>query len=223
MKILVVDDHQELLEYVGEALRREGFEVVCVGTAGDARRELTDRAVKLMILDLGLPDGSGASLCMDLRDSGSSVPILMLTATSAVASRVQCLDAGADDYLTKPFAIAELRARVRALLRRTSSARLDVFERGPVRLDFASRRAEHHGMPAPITAREWAILEVLVAAGGDVVSKQRLLEHAWPNASEGKTASLDVLLSRIRQKLGDDLVRTVRGQGYSVIVSDSQS
>lgn len=118
MKLLIVDDHQELLEYVGEALTRDGFEVKCAATCRAARQHLGQQIFDLAVLDLALPDGSGAELCLLLRADYPKTRVLVLTANTSVASRVASLDSGADDYLMKPFALAELRARVRALLRR---------------------------------------------------------------------------------------------------------
>jgi two-component system, OmpR family, response regulator len=213
--ILIVDDDAELLQLLSQALQQEGFEVRTAMAAKEAERVLAGSAVQLLILDLGLPDESGLELCKRLRASAAALPILVLTARSAVKIRVESLDAGADDYLSKPFAVAELRARVRALLRR-AKAPFPVYRTGQVHLDFASKRAEVGGKQAPITAREWAILEVLCSAQGAVVSRAQLLAQAWPQADESKLASLDVLVSRIRRKLGGDVVRTLRGGGYAL-------
>jgi two-component system, OmpR family, response regulator len=169
-----------------------------------------------MVLDLGLPDGSGRELCRDLRRRGNPIPILVLTAESAVSSRVACLDAGADDFLGKPFAVVELRARVRALGRRAISLRTFAYERGDVFLDFAARRALVAGREAPITAREWSILELLAGRSGRVVSRSELLDGVWSEISDATNASLDVLIGRIRKKLGANVVRTVRGEGYAL-------
>jgi two-component system OmpR family response regulator len=145
--------------------------------------------------------------------------ILVLTAQSAVASRVRCLDAVADDYLSKPFAVAvaELRARVRALSRRVRVGPPPLLQRGKAVLDFEGRRATLDAREAPITAREWAILECLARARGAVVSRQELLERVWTRNDAAAAASPEVLIGRIRRKLGNDLIRTLRGGGYVLV------
>lgn len=216
MRVLIVDDHDELLDLVTRALTRDGHNVLSARTERDARRVLADNSVDLILLDLGLPDGSGQELCRALRRSGNSAPILVLTAQSAVSSRVECLDAGADDYLSKPFAIAELRARVRALGRRAVTVRTFAYERNDVFLDFAARRALVRGQEAPVTAREWSILELLAARVGRVVSRSEMLESVWGETNDAASASLEVLIARIRRKLSASVIRTVRGEGYAL-------
>jgi two-component system, OmpR family, response regulator len=216
MRVLVVDDEVEVLDLVERALLRDDHKVHTARSEREAREALAAHGLDLMILDLGLPDGSGKELCRDLRRRGNPMPILVLTAESAVSSRVACLDAGADDFLGKPFAVAELRARVRALGRRAISLRTFAYERGDVFLDFAARRAVVAGQEAPITAREWSILELLAARSGRVVSRSELLDGVWSEISDATNASLDVLIGRIRKKLGTHVVRTVRGEGYAL-------
>jgi DNA-binding response OmpR family regulator len=216
MQVLVVDDHEELLELVRRALARDGHEVFVASTLAGAAAEARLRRPELVVLDLGLPDGSGEELCRRLRASDEAPAILILTAENRVASRVRCLDAGADDYLAKPFAVAELRARVRALSRRARGASVSVLHRGDVSLDFRARRALRGGKEAPVTAREWGILELLSANAGRVVGRSELLERFWHRQGEAESASLEVLVGRIRRKLGSDLIRTVRGEGYAL-------
>jgi len=216
MRVLVVDDDLELLELVGRALARDRHEVWSAASAEQALTELARRAPEIVVLDLGLPGLSGEELCQQIRGRGSHPLILVLTAQSAVASRVRCLDHDADDYLTKPFAVAELRARVRALSRRMTLARPEAFTHGTLRLDFVARRAYVAETEAPITAREWKILELLAANRGSVVSRAELLGRIWKQNDESAAASLEVLVGRIRRKLGSDVVRTVRGAGYSL-------
>ncbi len=216
MRVLVVDDNEELLDLVGRSLTSDGHDLVFATTAGQALSKLQAMHIDLMVLDLGLPDGSGVQLCRQLREAHYCLPILILTAERAVASRVECLDAGADDYLGKPFAIAELRARVRALARRAPLAGREPVVIGDCRLDFAARHASVNGRQAPVTAREWAILEFLVARRGQIVPRDELLQSAWQRADDAARTSLDVLISRIRKKLGTEIIRTVRGTGYTL-------
>ena len=216
MRVLVVDDHREVLELVDRALSRDQHQVFTADSAERALAELSARRPDIVVLDLGLPDGSGEELCRRIRGTDEGAAILVLTAQSAVASRVRCLDAGADDYLTKPFAVAELRARVRALSRRTQRAAPRVWQHGRVRLDFSARRASLGEREAPVTAREWAILECLARSAGHVVPRQQLLEQVWAKADAASAASLEVLIGRIRRKLGAEVVRTLRGGGYAL-------
>jgi two-component system OmpR family response regulator len=216
MRILVVDDHPDVLDLVTRALERDHHVVSTAAAIESARERLAASPIELLILDLGLPDGSGQALCAELRAQGSSIPILVLTAKSAVASRVAVLDAGADDYLGKPFAVAELRARVRALGRRGTTLHAVVHEHGGVTLDFSARRALVDGQEAAITSREWSILQALAQRNGRVIARHELLDSVWGDDGEASSASLDVLIARIRRKLGADVIRTVRGQGYAL-------
>lgn len=216
MRILVIDDHPEVLDLVQRALERDRHVVSTAAGAQAAQERLATGSFDLIVLDLGLPDGSGQALCEELRAQGNSVPILVLTAKSAVASRVAVLDAGADDYLPKPFAVAELRARVRALGRRGATLHAFVVERGPLKLDFSARRATVDGVEAPITSREWSILQALAMRDGRVIARSELLDSVWGDDSEASSASLDVLIARIRRKLGAGVIRTLRGEGYAL-------
>jgi len=181
-------------------------------------RHATTVEFDVIILDRMLPDGDGLDLCRRIRAEGIATPILCLTAMGEVGDRIEGLDAGADDYLRKPFALAELRARVRALGRRTGRGVPRLVEAGTVRVDFLSRRFERAGLEIPLTAREWAVLEALVSKSGRVVARRDLLEDIWHDARRPSSESLDVILSRLRRKLGrlEDgcAIRTVRGEGF---------
>lgn len=223
MRVLVVDDDTELLELVERALVRDGQEVDTATSAEEALQSIRRNPPGILVLDLGLPGLSGEELCGRLRAASSSPAILIVTAQSAVASRVRCLDAGADDYITKPFAVAELRARVRALARRATHApRAEAWSAAGIELDFVKRRALRDGKEAPITSGEWVILEAFVARPGAVVSRTELLQRGRTAPGRAAGASLEVLVGRIRRKLGDDLVRTVRGEGYALVVPASE-
>jgi two-component system OmpR family response regulator len=214
MRILLVDDQAELRELVQRALVRDGHQVSTAASVAEAEAQLAQHGCELLVLDLGLPDGSGQRLCHDLRRRRNTAHLWVRTAQSAVSSRGACLDAGADDFLSKPFAVAELRARVRALGRRQGAARTFSYERDGVVVDFAARRACVGTEEAPITAREWAILEMLAARKGRVVSRAELLDAVWGEVNEQSSQSLDTLIARIRRKLGAEVLRTVRGEGY---------
>jgi DNA-binding response OmpR family regulator len=214
--ILVVDDHAELLRLVVGALEGDGHRAVAARSVAEANAALRGLRFDVIVLDDALPDGSGVELCRAVREQGSLTPILILTAHAAVHERVRGLDAGADDFLGKPFAVAELRARVRALGRRPSYPEGQSLRREGVELDFSRRRAAAFGQEVPLTAREWHILELLVSARGRIVSRARILEEVWSDDSGSAAASLDVLIARIRKKLGSELVRTLRGEGYAL-------
>lgn len=215
MRVLLVDDEGELLSVVTRALSQDGHAVTTAKDLASARNGL-DSQPDVVVLDLSLPDGLGLTLCRELRAARSQVPILVLTAHSEVARRVEALDAGADDFLAKPFAVAELRARVRALGRRGPMPRGLTHQQGALTLDFAARHASKAGVQMAVTAREWAILEVLARRAGRLVPRSELLEGVWGEATASASGSLEVLVARLRRKLGDDVIRTVRGEGYAL-------
>lgn len=215
MRVLVVDDEADVRSVVARALQADGHAVATAPDLDTARERLVT-GTDLIVLDLRLPDGFGLDLCRALRAEGSTVPILLLTAFSQVALRVEGLDAGADDFLAKPFAVAELRARVRALGRRGALPRGLIYACDDVQLDFAGRSAHRAGAEVAVTAKEWAILEMLAQRAGRIVSRIDLLEGVWGDDSETAAGSLEVLVSRLRRKLGAQLIRTLRGEGYAL-------
>jgi DNA-binding response OmpR family regulator len=215
MRVLVVDDEKDVRSVLARALKADGHAVATAADLETARARV-DQGTDLIVLDLRLPDGFGLELCRELRADGSTVPILLLTALSQVALRVEGLDAGADDFLAKPFAVAELRARVRALGRRGSFPRGVVYTYEGIALEFAGRKATRDDKEVAITSKEWAILDMLARRPGRIVSRLDLLEGVWGQASESVASSLEVLIGRLRRKLDPSLIRTLRGAGYAL-------
>jgi two-component system OmpR family response regulator len=221
LRVAVVEDDREMRELLREALGNEGYAVTAVGSGAAANETVRGGDVDAVILDVWLPDADGVELCRAWRRSGLRIPILMLTARTDVAARVSGLEAGADDYLGKPFALAELRARLTALRRGGRPLRGELFRRGPVTVDFGRRQAWVGGQEVAITRRELEVLERLAEAGGHAVSRDDLLQDVWGEATRETAASLEVMVARLRRKLerpgGSAIVRTVRGYGYAVV------
>jgi two-component system OmpR family response regulator len=220
MHLLLVEDDPRLADLVSRLLSGERHLVERAAT-GSAALELADGAgIDAIVLDVGLPDVSGLEVARRLRDRGSQVPILMLTARDSVSDRVAGLDSGADDYLVKPFAIEELAARVRALGRRGRGAGVaPAISAGPVQLDEASRIVTVDGIRVDLSPREFALLECLLRHRGQVLTRDQLLDHAWPYDAEVTPAIVDTYVYFLRRKLGPvagGCIETVRGTGYRV-------
>jgi DNA-binding response OmpR family regulator len=216
VRVLVVDDHQQIHDLLVRSLERDGHRVDSARSLSDARERLAEREADVIVLDVALPDGSGFDLCRELRRDGARAPILMLTAQGDVNRRVEGLDAGADDFLAKPFAVAEVRARVRALGRRGPVPATMEHRAGDVTLAISERRARRGAREVPLTAREWAVLELLAARNGRIVSRAEILDAIWGDGDEAASGSLDVIIARIRRKLGPRVLRTLRGEGYGL-------
>lgn len=218
MRVLVIEDSMPTRELLERSLTAAGFEVTFAARVATGRRLAEDAPFDVIVLDIMLPDGSGLDLCRELRTNGVLTPILFLTARSDVEDRIAGLDAGGDDYLRKPFALAELQARLRALGRRRGVAPPHRVESAAMLIDFTARRLVRDTVEVPLTAREWGVLELLASRAGRVVARDELLETLWGERSAATSESLDVIMSRLRRKLGDTedgcAVRTVRGAGY---------
>jgi DNA-binding response OmpR family regulator len=217
MRVLVVEDHKELAEAIAAGLRREGM-AVDLSFDGDSALERTCCTdYDVIVLDRDLPGTHGDEVCTALITEGKNTRILMLTASAAIADRVDGLTLGADDYLPKPFAFAELVARIRALGRRSQPAVPPVLACGDLRLDPARRVALRAGQRLVLTAKEMAVLELLLAAQGAVVSAEQMLEQAWDEHADPFTATVKVTISRLRAKLGDPpVIQTVDRCGYRI-------
>lgn len=224
MRILLIEDDVKAARLLVRGLEEEGFVVDVAHSAeeGDERAFVTD--YDLIVLDWMLPGRDGLSFCGDLRRRGAKAPILMLTARDALADRVAGLNAGADDYLTKPFAFEELLARSRALLRRSEFTRPPVLRVADLSLDAQSHLASRGATTLDLTPKEYAILEVLMRHAGDVVSRSRLAEQVWKTDLIGIDNLIDVHVSKLRRKVdGPDLVpliQTVRGRGFRLVPAD---
>lgn len=215
MRVLVVEDHSELAEAVASGLRREGMAVDVVGDGSTGLVNARVYEYDVIVLDRDLPRLHGDDVCRQLTADGIRARVLMLTASGGIEDRVQGLTLGADDYLPKPFAFAELVARVRALARRAQPALPPVLESGDLQLDSARRLASRGGERLDLSAKEFAVLELLMGAQGAVISSEELLARAWDEAADPFSNVVKVTISRLRRKLGEpDPIETVQGGGY---------
>ena len=217
MRVLVVEDHAKLAMAVATLLRREGIAVDVVFDGNDALAQVAVNRYDVVVLDRDLPGLHGDQVCQDMAAEGNAVGILMLTAASGVDDRVEGLGLGADDYLPKPFNIAELVARIRALARRSRPALPPILVHGDLRLDTARRVASRAGKRLTLNPKELAVLELLLSAQGAVVTAEELLERAWDEAADPFTNTVRMTVSRLRAKLGDPpIIDTVARSGYRV-------
>ena len=220
MRLLLVEDDERLAGSLARGLRGEGYAVDLAATGDEAVVHAQVHDYDVVVLDVMLPGLDGVSVCRTLRAAGRWSPVLMLTARDGVADRIRGLDAGADDYLVKPFDFGELVARLRALLRRGAPERPAVVVAGDLEVDPARRSVTRAGRRVELSAREFAVLELLARRAGQVVSRTELLEHVWDRNYRGSTNIVDVYVGYLRRKLenpfGRPLIHTVRGAGYRV-------
>ena len=218
MRILLAEDDPNLAEGLMRSLRQAGYAVDCAKTGSEADAALEANEFGLLILDIGLPEKSGLQVLKRLRARNSKVPVLILTARDSLSDRVTGLDAGADDYLAKPFELAELEARVRALARRGMAGGLALISHGPLTYDPIGRIACLQGTPVELSAREVGLLEIFLQRAGRLVSKDQLVNHLCEWGEEVSGNAIEVYVHRLRKKLEPGGVRivTVRGLGYSL-------
>ena len=218
MRVLLVEDDPELRDFLVRAIRESTWAVDAVADGRAALTAMSRADYDLAVLDLGLPDMDGFEVCRQLRERGDRTPVLILTARQDVNDRVQGLDVGADDYLSKPFDVAELMARLRALARRPAAVLGPVLRLRDLWLDPASRRVERDSTPVILTAREFALLEYLLRNPKLVLSRAQILEHVWDDNFDPVANAVDVLVGRVRRKIDREglipLLHTVRGVGY---------
>jgi two-component system response regulator MprA len=221
-RVLVVDDDPKITAFLRRALVLEGYEVAVAQTGADGLRSVAEAPPELVILDIMMPGIDGLEVCKRLRTAGEGMPVLLLTARDAVADRVKGLDAGADDYLVKPFALEELLARVRALLRRRSAqpaeeATQPVLAYADLTLDPATREVSRGQNLIELTAKEFDLLHILLQYPRQVLSKDLLMDRVWGHDWSGESNVVEVYIMYLRQKLGEPrLIQTVRGAGYAL-------
>jgi len=217
-RILVIDDEPRILNFVGRGLRAQGYTVDTVADAPSGLRTATDADYDLVILDLLMPGLDGVSLLRSLIDRKPAQPVIVLSAIADPASKVECLELGAEDYLAKPFSLDELLARIRARLRRSTESRLTSLTVGRLRLDLIRREADNGAGAIGLADREFLLLGELMRNAGHIVSKERLLSSVWGFYFDTASNVVDVYVGRLRRKLGADVIETVRGKGYRLDV-----
>lgn len=216
MRILLAEDEPVLANQIKDTLKSEGLTVDIASDGAEAQYLGETEPYDVIILDIGMPIRDGLTVLRNLRTGGSDTPILMLTARNDWTDRVDGLDAGADDYLTKPFHMAELSARVRAMIRRKAGKSNPVFEKDDVSFDSRTNQVMVKGVPASLTAQEIAVLSYLFHNAGRLVSRTELSEHIYQYEGDRDSNTIAVFVNRLRNKLGNDLIETVRGRGYVI-------
>ena len=222
MRILLVEDESSAARFIAKGLREATYAVDVAADGNAAAEQCQQYDYDAIVLDVMLPGRDGLSVCREIRAAGSDVPVLMLTARDAVEARVQGLDAGADDYLTKPFDFRELLARLRALTRRERRPLApERIEIGGLTIDVPGRRVFRQGHEIALTSREYALLEYLARHAGEVVGRADIAEHVWDEHYDAFSNVVDVYIQRLRRKLDDpegpSMIRTRRGQGYQLL------
>ncbi|KAA6175131.1 response regulator [Pseudomonas veronii] len=216
MRLLLIEDDVALGEGIHQALVREGYTVDWLQDGSSALHALLSETFDVVVLDLGLPRMDGLEVLRRLRDSGSNLPVLILTARDATEDRIAGLDAGADDYLIKPFDLAELKARLRALLRRSAGRARVMIEHAGICLDPSTQQVSYHGEPVLLTPKEYQLLHELLSPPGRVMTRDQLMQLLYGWNEEAESNTLEVHIHHLRKKFSSELIRTVRGVGYLV-------
>ncbi|MBD3677116.1 MAG: response regulator transcription factor [Rhodobacteraceae bacterium] len=217
MRVLVVDDELVLCKQIQNAFQGEGYAVDLAHDGEDAAHLGANEPYDLIILDIGLPKQDGISVLKAWRAEGLDMPVLLLTARDGWSERVDGLDAGADDYLSKPFHMSELLARARALIRRNKGRMQEVFSQGGFSFDLRTGTATVDGLPVKLTAQEVAVLRYLVHNSGRYVTRTEIVDHIYDYNSDPDSNTIAVFIGRLRRKLGPDVITSERGRGYMIV------
>ena len=213
-RILIAEDEERIASFVEKGLRANGFSTQVAAEGEEALRLARSRRFDLLILDLGLPGKDGFEVLRELREAGSQLPVVILTARDSVGDTVAGLEGGADDYITKPFRFEELLARVRVRLRGERAAELTVLNAGDATLDLRMRQVIVEGRAVDLSAREFALAELFFRHAGQVLSREQLLSHVWGYDFDPGSNIVDVYVGYLRKKLGKDRITSIRGMGY---------
>ena len=220
MKVLLVEDETRISDFVKKGLAEAGFDVTVSGHGDEGYELAANQTFDAVVLDIMLPGRDGLSILRQLREKRKAVPVILLTARTTLDERIEGLNLGADDYLTKPFYVEELIARIQAVMRRSSGEKLTVLRAGDVSVNLVTREVTRSGEPVHLTVREFALLEYLLRTPGRVYARTQIIEHVWGYDFDPTTNLVDVHIQRLRRKLGpaegDSLIETVRGVGYRI-------
>lgn len=214
MRVLLIEDAPGLGEAVREQIAEDGHAVDWVQRLAHAETSVRSTAYDLILLDLMLPDGQGLDFLRQRRHAGDTTPVIILTARDRISDRIEGLNAGADDYLIKPFDLAELSARLAAVARRYTGNPNPLLQLGELQVDRTARSVQRAGQPVALTAREWALFEAFIQHPGALLSKSQLEDRLYEFGAEIESNTIEVYISRLRKKLGQDVIETVRGLGY---------
>jgi len=221
MNVLVVEDEKKVANSIRKGLEERGFQVEVCHDGDKAYTLVTTRQYDVIVLDIMLPGRDGLSILRNLRKQKNCVPVILLTARSELDERVEGLDLGADDYLTKPFYVEELVSRIHALLRRTSGEQLSILQTGELLVNLITREVRRGDVAIRLTNREFGLLEYLMRSPGRVFTRMQIIEHVWGYDFDPQTNLVDTYIKRLRKKLrrdsGDDIIETVRGVGYRFV------
>ncbi len=220
MKILVVEDEKQIADFVKKGLTEQGFLVELCDHGDEAMERILDQPYDAIVLDIMLPGRDGLSILKQFRKKGHTTPVILLTARSELDERIEGLNTGADDYLTKPFYVEELTARLHAVLRRSSDEQMSLLQAGDVSVNVLTREVKRRGESVRLTAREFSLLEYLMRSPGRVYTRTQILEHVWGYDFDPNTNLVDVHIQRLRKKVSPDkenpVIETIRGVGYRV-------